>query len=420
MLYWAAGTRYPPVVDVMPINRYKKLRQFLHVSDNTLAQSEENKGNRLYKIKPVLEHVRQNCLKIEPEVQNSIDEQIIPAKTRYSGIRTFNPKKPVKYGFKNFVRAGKSGMMYDFFLYAGASTSSEKCTGEYVILRLCENLPIHQNYQLYFDNWFSTLLLLIKLKDQGILATATLRADRLKGCPLPKDKELVSLGRGSSTYRHDANSGITVLKWYDNKCVQVCSNYSDPSSISTVKRWDKNQQKKVDINCPNTVKEYNESMGGVDLADMLISLYRTNIKTRRWYLKVLFHCVDISKVNAWLLYRRYANQLKVPENQQTKLLEFICTIAESLVRSGKTTKDVGRPKKRRASDTPSPAPRKQPTAMPCEDVRYDNVSHWPEFREKKNKCRQCKTNFSRVYCKKCNLCLCLNNSRNCFYYFHLK
>ena len=28
--------------------------------------------------------------------------------------------------------------------------------------------------------------------------------------------------------------------------------------------------------------------GGVDLRDMLISLYKTTIKTKRWYLKVLF------------------------------------------------------------------------------------------------------------------------------------
>jgi hypothetical protein len=94
-MYWAAETRYPPIADVMPINRYKKLRQFLHVSDNTLADVGENKGNRLYKVQPVLEHVRNNCLKIQPEVENSIDEQIT-AKTRYSSIQQYNPRKPVK------------------------------------------------------------------------------------------------------------------------------------------------------------------------------------------------------------------------------------------------------------------------------------------------------------------------------------
>ena len=416
-MYWAAETRYPCIADVMPINRYKKLRQFLHVSDNTLAENDVNKGNRLYKIQPVLDHVRNNCLKVDPEVENSIDEQIIPAKTRYSGIRQYNPRKPVKWGFKNFVPAGKSGMMYHFFMYTGASTSSEKCTGEYVVLRLCETLPNHQNYKLFFDNWFSTLLLLIKLKEKRFLATATIRADRLKGCPLPKDKELVKQGRGSTAFKCDANSGLTILKWHDNKCVQVCSNHSDPSAMSTIKRWDKVRKKHVNIKCPNTIKEYNESMGGVDLADMLISVYRTHFKTKRWYLKILFHCIDISKVNAWLLYRCHANQMNVPERQHVSLLKFISAIADGLVRGGKVKNDVGRPRKRRATDTP-PVPRKQPAAVPCDDVPCDSVGHWAEYQKKKNKCRQCKVNYSRVYCKKCNLCLCMNNTRNCFYDFH--
>ena len=55
-------------------------------------------------------------------------------------------------------------------------------------------------------------------------------------------------------------------------------------------------------------------MGGVDLADMLIALYRTNIITRKiWYLKIIFYCVDIAKINAWLLYRRHFQQKEVSE-----------------------------------------------------------------------------------------------------------
>ena len=43
-----------------------------------------NKDNRLYKVFPVIQGVQQNCLKIQPEVCHSIDEQIIPAKTKYN------------------------------------------------------------------------------------------------------------------------------------------------------------------------------------------------------------------------------------------------------------------------------------------------------------------------------------------------
>ena len=63
---------------------------------------------------------------IEPERVHSIDEQIIPKKTKRSRLRQYNPKKPKKWGFKMFVRAGRSGMMCDFFLYAGKDSGKWK------------------------------------------------------------------------------------------------------------------------------------------------------------------------------------------------------------------------------------------------------------------------------------------------------
>ena len=113
---------------------------------------------------------------------------------------------------------------------------------------------------------------------------------------------------------------------------------------------------------------------------MLISLYRTTIKTKIWYLKVLFHCVDI------------ANTIRC--------------------------RSMGRSSRSSTNEVPATRKRKLPTAILVDDVRYDKIDHWPEFRVKKNKCRHCKTGTGRVYCKKCDVCLCLSNARNCFYEFH--
>ena len=82
--------------------------------------NQKNKGDKCFSVKPLLEAVRANCNKTEPEVNHSINEQIIAAKTKISrGVRQYNPKKPHKWGFKNLVRAGQSGIIYDFFLYGG-------------------------------------------------------------------------------------------------------------------------------------------------------------------------------------------------------------------------------------------------------------------------------------------------------------
>ena len=163
-------------------------------------------------------------------------------------------------------------------------------------------------------------------------------------------------------------------------------------------------------------------MGGVDLSDMLISLYRTNFKTKRWYLKVLFHCIDIYKVNACLLYRRHSDQMCISAKQQLSLLKFTSIIASSLTKASKAVKSVGRPSKRSLdqSDVTTPSPKrlaKVPTPIPATDVRYDNVGHWPECRDDKRNCRLCKIGQSREFCSKYDICLCLLNARNWFCHY---
>ena len=49
--------------------------------------------------------------------------------------------------------------------------------------------------------------------------TATIRADRVKGCPLPTEKDIKKKGRETRAYKTDANSRLTVTKWFDNKCI---------------------------------------------------------------------------------------------------------------------------------------------------------------------------------------------------------
>ena len=285
---------------------------------------------------------------IEPEPVHSIDEQIIPAKTKRSGIRQYNPKKSKKWGFKMFVHAGQSEMMYDFFLYLGKDSANKTdSSAANMVLGLSEGIPKHQNFKLCFDNWFCTLPLCLELKSLGILTTATIRDNRIAGCLLKCEKDLKKEGRGSSSYRCDANSGIVLVQWFDNKC-QLVSTYSSPATSGTVKRWDELSKRHIRVPCPEIVKDYNLAMGGVDLADMFIALYSSPMKTHRWYLKVLIHCVDIYKVNSWLLYRRYGNQLSIPKRNQMTLLKFSNKAADGLLYESKPVdRPVGWPPKRK-------------------------------------------------------------------------
>ncbi len=89
----------------------------------------------MFKVSPILDKLRKNCQQIEQEQYQLIDKQIVPAKMEYSGIHQYNPPKPHKWGFKNFKRAGASGIMYDFFFYTGAkSPGAEKISAKSIVL----------------------------------------------------------------------------------------------------------------------------------------------------------------------------------------------------------------------------------------------------------------------------------------------
>ena len=81
-MYWSKEFKYDPIASTMTLKRYETLRRFLYASDNNNKNNPENAGDKLIKVRPLLDLVRNNCIKIEPEQHHSIDEQIILAKTK--------------------------------------------------------------------------------------------------------------------------------------------------------------------------------------------------------------------------------------------------------------------------------------------------------------------------------------------------
>ena len=98
------------------------------------------------------------------EEMQSIDEQIVPTKSR-CGIKQYMPKKPNKWGIKLWASCGISGIVYDFEIYACKAPNSQDeipgiMMGGNVVHCLTKNLPYHQNFKLYFDNFFYSVTLM--------------------------------------------------------------------------------------------------------------------------------------------------------------------------------------------------------------------------------------------------------------------
>ncbi|XP_038123402.1 piggyBac transposable element-derived protein 3-like [Cyprinodon tularosa] len=425
-MYWQTATRYDPIATVMGRKRFDHLRAYIHMNDNTnIKQKGEPGYDPLFKVRPVLEKVRANCLKVEPEENHTIDEQMIPFTGRI-GMKQYLKNKPQKWGIKVYTRAGVSGLVYDFEVYTGKGTVTNErglgVAGE-VVLRLVSEVPKGLNYRCYFNNWFTSPELIVELKKMGIQTVATINRNRLRGCTLKSDKELAKGGRGAYEVKYDMTSGIAVVKWYDKKAVLLASSFTGPDPVDRCRRWLKEKKEYVEVDRPHIVQVYNKFMGGVDLADMYASLYRIDIRTRRWYLRILYYLIDLSLVNGWLLYRRHLTQKQ--EKKHMSLLDFRAQVADALIKVGKQTDFKSRKRGRPSlEDSPEPhqaeppPPPLQRIVAPSVDVRLDRVDHFPTHAEKRGRCRLCKDGYTQTACLKCKVLLCFTKTNNCFMDYH--
>ncbi|XP_065583822.1 piggyBac transposable element-derived protein 3-like [Artemia franciscana] len=378
--YWSNETRYPVIADAMSRDRFEQIKKYLHFNDNLTQKPRGDPGHdKIHKVRPLIEMIRDNFMKIPPEEHQAVDEQIVPTKRRIS-LKQYNPKKPHKWGYKFISRAGESGFVYDFEMYTGKGSVdvSDLGVGADFVLRLARGTPKHKNYKLFFDNWFSSLDLAQTLSDQGILTLVTVRANRLKGCALESDSKLKARGRGSYDWRVETQSNAIVVKWYDNKPVHLISTYAALDPEDTCRRWDGKRKEYADVKRPYCVKEYNRFMGGVDLADMLLELYRIDFKSRsKWYMRIFFFLFDLSVVNGWLLYRRCLAAGQKPMN----LLQFKTDVARALL-SGASLATPKRGRPLSDADTNSQKKRNY-TCRPPDLTRLDGQGHFPAWIESK-------------------------------------
>ena len=128
----------------------------------------------------------------------------------------------------------------------------------------------------------------------------------------------------------------------------------------------------------------------------------------------------MSVVNAWLLYRRDAQDLQVPKNKIHSLLQFKICFIDSLLKAGKSDFK----KRGRKSDVENNFQKKRKIAnatypIPSKDVRLDNIGHLPAISDNRQACKLpgCKGKIN-YFCIKCNVHLCCNNKQNCFLIFH--
>lgn len=411
-LYWKKELQVSSIANTMTRDRFYRLRNHLSVTDEMSVTNEEKASDRFWKVRPLLKKIWDVCQRLPREEELSLDEQMISFTGRCPS-RQYVPRKPANTGFKNFVLAGASGLVVDFEVYQGTSTFSSYCLegkpvgqGSGAVLRMAESLSPGQH--LYCDRFFVSIPIIEHLKKEGISLTGTINKDRVpKGVKVSSDKEMKAMGRGSSEMW--VCGDVAVTKWFDNKPILVASSRHGVEPADSCKRWSKADKCHIDVNRPSVIREYNRSMGGVDLCDRMISYHRVTSRTVRWPLRMIMHFLDLSVVNGWV-----ENKLDNPESK-LQLFEFRMAIGWSLISQSDA-----------ASVSSDDEEVTQPPVLvrsvqPLPDARARKAKHMPECVQTKNPSR-CRlpgcSQKTRVMCTTCNVYLCMRSGKNCYKEFH--
>lgn len=287
--YWCKSPLYsnPKIINASNISRtrFQSLLSSLHFANN---EDMQNRDDRLYKLNPLLDALRSNFQKfVVPQQKVCIDESMIGFKGRLK-FRQYIKNKRHRYGIKVYKLCLSGGYTYNFQVYVGKDTEVKGEAASNVVLKLMEPLP-EEGRIVFTDNFYTSVSLAEKLLSKKIFLVGTLRKNR-KGNPKHVIKK--KLKKGNLVVRE--KKGVMIAKWKDKRDAIFLSTFSKPVLEEVT-------HKKLK---PNTIIEYNQAKGFVDLSDQMTSYGNLFRKTLKWYHKVAFDFIlNVAVVNAYGYYK---------------------------------------------------------------------------------------------------------------------
>nr|CAH7734315.1 unnamed protein product [Callosobruchus chinensis] len=403
--YWSSQEeiRDSYISKVISRDRFYWLLSHLHFSDNALQPKKGDQNfNKLYKLGSLLTTLSRTYKEFySPTEFQAIDESMIKYKGR-SSMKQYMPAKPTKRGYKVWVRADDSGFVCEFQIYTGkVGDLPEKDLGGRVVRDLTKDLK-NKNYKVFFDNYFTSVPLAWDLKQDHIYCCGTLKKGKKY---LPNDFiDDKRLTRGQYDWRMTEDM-IVCLKWKNKKPVYFLSNYHNPEEATSINRRNKDGSLQ-EVDCPRLVVDYNKHMGSVDLADMLKKCYAIDRKSKKWYHRIVWHFVDTTIVNAYILFQKRTS------GSSLDLKKFRINVASGLIGA----RYAQRRKGRKSFEVVNTFKKIVPI-----EKRIDKAAHMPIYSSSR-RCANCSTkkeaHRSMWSCTVCEVALCLNDKRNCFLAYH--
>ncbi|CAG8793134.1 24728_t:CDS:2, partial [Cetraspora pellucida] len=297
--YWKKDSNYPShdITKTMSLFRFQQIKHFLHLSDCTKLSS-----NWFEKVEPLVSHIKNISKQLYLPASNlSLDKMI----ARFSGhsAHTFRIKnKPTPKGYK-ILSLCDSGYAYTFMFLSRIMLSSIELipnlnkTGSEVY-HLVKQLPQEYAFNIYMDNFFSSINLYQFLREKGFGACGTW--DHLIGVVVDDVLSFLWIDNSPVTM-------LTTIHKIDGQDSKIKKNHRKPYEASTnyknIRSVFGDEVRKV-IPILVAVDDYNHYMGRVDIADQLRSYYSTQLTIFRVWVPLFFWLLDTAIINSYLICKK--------------------------------------------------------------------------------------------------------------------
>lgn len=387
--YWSTKLLLgcPIVQKLMSRNEFFEIKKNIKFYKN----EDRNDHDKVWKVRKLYNIFRSNISKFGfVDFNLSIDEMMVKYFGKF-GIKQCIRNKPIRFGIKMWALCSADGYLYDLDIYQGkAGTAIEDplqsiCLGSRVVMqmltKLLESCSIDdlRKYHVYFDNFFTNPDLMVHLQKIGLLATGTVRQNRVKQV-IEMPKKAV---RGTTIAVHDSNSTLNYITVMDSKPVSILSTKYGNEPKMPMQRY--HEKKKQTFSFPQAFSMYNKNMGGVDLHDQHCNALSPSIRGKKWTWPLFCRLIQSAITNATVIH----NKLH-PENKKgTKcVVQEVCEYCIDNFNSSRN------PKRQKVVSTPDSS-----------HVRIIGIF-------KKCDIANCKSKTERM-CAKCKIHLCkLHDARH--------
>ncbi|XP_053372688.1 piggyBac transposable element-derived protein 4-like [Mercenaria mercenaria] len=329
-MYWSSNPLdgNSAIQNIMTCNRFQKLSQYFQVSDRATEPPRGSQNyDRLYKVKPVIQHVSETFLmSYDLSQQAAVDEAMIKFTGKLS-FRQYMPAKPIKRGIKIWMLCdSNSAYLSKFEVYLGRNTyNGENGLGYNVVTKLTDHLRLTHRH-IFFDNFFTSVPLMKQLLDNGLYACGTVRTNCV-GFPAELKKPNNVKNRGEFKVLQKGDTPLTASVWKDKKHVHHLSTLSQPDETPLATR--RAGADVLQLRQPHSVSAYNRFMGGVDLHDQLRMKYDVGRNSKKWWKYLFWFLLNCSIVNSFIMFKMVSRRIN--KRKRINHLDFRLELVRDLI-----------------------------------------------------------------------------------------